>query len=1148
MDSSSYAAPAFATWPALTNYGSVVGNGTYTPGTMPGIVPGPVSPNGMPFVGLSVASGTNVAQFSGVSSFADVGSSSVFNPTGQVPFVVTAMFRGNPCDGRTQTIVGQGGWSIYMNTSGKLVSSFGTNSSGSVTSSNVYNDGNWHQVVAAYLPDHDFGAGAYGTNALFVDGVVAGGGLAVNGFGLGTNLDAMIGADPQYTNNPAGVGRQFAGQVCEVAIFTNVLTLAQVQALYNVSGVAPSITTQPVSGSVNQGAGFTNTVVASGSQPLAYQWYTNSVALPNQTNASLILNPVLPSYASTNYYVVVTNSLGSVTSAVVSLTVFSSPIIVSQLPAAHTNVMTLFAGASPTFSISAIGAPPLHYFWVTNGVVVAGATGTNYTLINVQAISPTNFYCIVSNIAGTATSTVWTVSVISDPTAPYPVSVLAAHPIGYWRLNEGPDDGNGDQGVICNDYLDGNNGIYANVILGLQGYSVTDPETSTEFGEEGPIVDSDAWQIAGIDFSSPTNTSATFSVEAWVNGYSSGQSSGGLVSKGYGNGGEQFDLDLTTASVFRFFVRDAGGGLHSFVSTFQPDNNWHHLVGVCDESNGVVSLYIDGVLAGSSSIQTNAGILTATNLMIIGSRMSVANTNNNDQFFGYMNDVAVYNYALSASQVAAQYVSSGIPPIFIQMPPTNNVTINAGATLVIPALAIGTTPLTNTWYDVTGNTTVATGSTNALPLNATLTVANVPAGWNNETLRLTVANLYGSTNITVTVNVVSGAPQIVADIAPLQWSGYAGGQLTLTLAAYGTAPLYYQWYQNGTGISGATNSSYTATVLLGANTYSCSVSNTFGGGSITNSSTATVVGFSASTANSYSQLVLSDSPIAYWRLDEPAGSTIAYDYVGGYNGTYGVNTTNGLPGVSAPGFAGELGVAMDNSVATTNGYVTTPGVNLNTNTVTFTCWVFPFTTQNNPSGLVFCRSGSTVAGSQIGGSEALDYTWNNLSSTYNYGSGLTVPPNMWSLVALTITPSNAVLYVFNANGQSSATNAVANAVQSFSGGFALGADPQTQAPPTRVFNGEMDEVAIFNYSLSASQLSQLYSASQVYTPTISVSRSETNATDVTITYIGTLLSSTNVTGLYTTNSVDGASSPYTTPATNAQQFYRSSTVITNGQN
>jgi hypothetical protein len=235
-------------------------------------------------------------------------------------------------------------------------------------------------------------------------------------------------------------------------------------------------------------------------------------------------------------------------------------------------------------------------------------------------------------------------------------------------------------------------------------------------------------------------------------------------------------------------------------------------------------------------------------------------------------------------------------------------------------------------------------------------------------------------------------------------------------------------------------------------------------------------------------------------------------------------------------------------VATTNGYVTTPGVNLNTNTVTFTCWVFPFTTQNNPSGLVFCRSGSTVAGSQIGGSEALDYTWNNLSSTYNYGSGLTVPPNMWSLVALTITPSNAVLYVFNANGQSSATNAVANAVQSFSGGFALGADPQTQAPPTRVFNGEMDEVAIFNYSLSASQLSQLYSASQVYTPTISVSRSETNATDVTITYIGTLLSSTNVTGLYTTNSVDGASSPYTTPATNAQQFYRSSTVITNGQN
>jgi hypothetical protein len=273
----------------------------------------------------------------------------------------------------------------------------------------------------------------------------------------------------------------------------------------------------------------------------------------------------------------------------------------------------------------------------------------------------------VSNFVGTATSTVWTVSVISDPTNPYPAAVLAANPIGYWRLNEGPDDGNGDQGVICNDYLGGNDGIYTNVTLAQPGYSTTDPETSTEFGETRfSTYDSYAGQIAGIDFSSPTNTSVGFSVEAWINGFGPGNelSGGGIVSKGYGGGGEQFDLDLYTNSAgggVRFFVRDAGGAVHSFISTnLLTGYAWYHVVGVCDEANGWVSLYIDGLLAGSSSIQTNAGILTATNLMTIGSRMSAANTNNNLQFYGYMNDVALYNYALSTNQIMAHYSAGQI--------------------------------------------------------------------------------------------------------------------------------------------------------------------------------------------------------------------------------------------------------------------------------------------------------------------------------------------------------------------------------------------------------------------------------------------------------------------------------------------------------
>ena len=82
-----------------------------------------------------------------------------------------------------------------------------------------------------------------------------------------------------------------------------------------------------------------------------------------------------------------------------------------------------------------------------------------------------------------------------------------ARPLGYWRLNEKPDDGSGNNGAICTDYQSGNNGIYTNVYLDqASAYSpTTDPaETSVQFGTFN-LGSSDANSIGGntnIDFSS----------------------------------------------------------------------------------------------------------------------------------------------------------------------------------------------------------------------------------------------------------------------------------------------------------------------------------------------------------------------------------------------------------------------------------------------------------------------------------------------------------------------------------------------------------------------------------------------------------------------------------------------------------------------
>ena len=406
-------------------------------------------------------------------------------------------------------------------------------------------------------------------------------------------------------------------------------------------------------------------------------------------------------------------------------------------------------------------------------------------------------------------------------------------------------------------------------------------------------------------------------------------------------------------------------------------------------------------------------------------------------------------------------------------------------------------------WDPTNSTLVLVMvNTNASSLNVTYDLsafASVPsqaavyqtdnAGENLATLpSLSIINRLLTSFIpaqSVTTFVLTWAP-VITNQLPLPYTNlftlYAGANPTFQVSASG-ASLSYQWFTNGMALGGATNASLTLpSVPVGFLTNYCLVTNP--GGS------ATSIVWRASViaaTNFYSLTVLSNNPIAYWRLNETAGSAIANDYAGGASALYGANTTNGLPGVPLAGFANERGVAMDNQVATPGaGYVTNAGVILNTNTVTFLCWVLPFTNQFNPSGLIFCRSGSAVAGSQIGGGEALDYTWSNNPATYNYGSGLVVPTNIWSLVALTTTPSNAVLFVFNASGQGSATNAVANPPQSLFNGLALGADPQPSTLPKRIFNGEMDEAAIFNYPLSTAQLRQLYFATTNLVPSINL--------------------------------------------------------------
>ncbi|MGA2244373.1 MAG: LamG-like jellyroll fold domain-containing protein [Verrucomicrobiota bacterium] len=293
----------------------------------------------------------------------------------------------------------------------------------------------------------------------------------------------------------------------------------------------------------------------------------------------------------------------------------------------------------------------------------------------------------------------------------------------------------------------------------------------------------------------------------------------------------------------------------------------------------------------------------------------------------------------------------------------------------------------------------------------------------------------------------------------------------------------------------------------------------------------------------YAAQVIADSPLYYWRFNETNGSAIAYGCENRLDATYGANTTNGIPGVPNPPFYGlettNKGVAMNNSVSAAGaGFVTAPALNLNTNAVTILAWLHPNAHITGAEGVVFSRNSTHPIGVGYLGirfpEDEIGYTWNqDNANTYYWPSKLFVPPSQWSFVALTIAPTQAILYLGTNGVLLSATNSIAHDVEPWDGPTAIGAD--TLSVPGTVFDGQMDEVAVFNHTLSPAQIATLYTTALVGGP-VALSW-QASGTNLVLSWLrGTLLQAPNLVGPWTPNS--SATSPYTLVPGEAQMFYR----------
>ncbi|MBL9137080.1 MAG: immunoglobulin domain-containing protein [Verrucomicrobiales bacterium] len=213
-------------------------------------------------------------------------------------------------------------------------------------------------------------------------------------------LDPAFGRTTRFDRPPTQLAFQSDGKLLVAGAFET-LDGTRHRAIGRCHGgtaTAPQIVESPRPRSVVAGEEVALTVVAEGSNPLAYQWRNAGRELYGETNATLILPSVRGNEVHI-YDVLVTNLVGATTSAVARLSVLTPTAIVSP---PENGVYQ--PGATVIFNVVATGASPLTYQWIHDGRSIPQATQPT---LEVGPITPDHlgsYWVIVSGPGGTLTS------------------------------------------------------------------------------------------------------------------------------------------------------------------------------------------------------------------------------------------------------------------------------------------------------------------------------------------------------------------------------------------------------------------------------------------------------------------------------------------------------------------------------------------------------------------------------------------------------------------------------------------------------------------------------------------------------------------------------------------------------------------------
>lgn len=556
--------------------------------------------------------------------------------------------------------------------------------------------------------------------------------------------------------------------------------------------VPPSIATQPTNRTVTVGGSTSFQVAATGSAPLNYQWMLNGSLLGGATSGSLVLNNVQTNQAG-NYCVIITNSAGSITSALAALTVLVPPDITAP-PASQSTIV----GSNVTFQANASGSSPLAYQWWFGGGALSGQTANSLTLTNVQVNQAGPYQVVASNAAGSATSAVAQLTVLVPPAITsqpanqsvaigsngiFQVTASGTAPLSYqWLFNATNVVGNNTNALLLPNVQLNQSGQYCVVITNAAG-SITSVVATLTVGTPPSLLQSPS------SLSVIQGQSAAFTVGVGGDAPISYQwrFNGSTISGATASTYHVSNATSANAGTYNAVAINSYGAITSAVAQLtvlippallsQPTNQ---TVGL----GGNVAFQVSATGTGPLTYQwwfnsTNA-VGGDTNLL---SLLNVQPAQAGNYF------VVITNAAGAVASIVAS-LSVGMPPAVDQNPAS--LTVAQGLSASFDVAVTGNAPLQYQWR------------LNGTPLNAattsTYTIAAVDPSQAGA-YDVLVNNSFGAVTSAVAQLTVIVGPAVTSQ--PNSQSVVAGSTVTFQTAVSGSQPVQYQWWFNATNAVGS---------------------------------------------------------------------------------------------------------------------------------------------------------------------------------------------------------------------------------------------------------------------------------------------------------------------------------------------------------